>query len=130
MNEAEMIASHLENGSLSANQAKLLTAYFNCDRSSVKTAEVLGVPPRSVRQSLTAMVRRRVVRQVAKQRVYEMMAPECKPKEPEFIISDFQRDWMLDNYKRYRRNRSEAARILGCSRTDICQMAIMLKIDS
>ena len=55
--------------------------------------------------------------------------PEAESKMGyKLVMSAEERAWMLANYNAYRRNRAEAARILGRSRFDVCMMAIKLGI--
>ncbi|WP_055108920.1 hypothetical protein [Paenibacillus ihumii] len=113
---------------------KVLVAYFQC-RTLSGTAKLTGRQKRSIAVTLSNLAKKGVLVKETGEPYslpgddFEFIAPDPGPVEADVAISDEERAWMLRNYRKYQRNRSEAARILKRSRHDVCRMAIALKLD-
>ncbi|KHF33440.1 hypothetical protein CM49_04388 [Paenibacillus sp. P1XP2] len=127
----------LEDGYITRSEAKLLEAYFTHE-TRAGIAHALRMQKGSVNSVLSTLKRAGVLMHNGEG--YELSfdndtinrVPKVGPPiqaDPDLVMTEKERKWMLENYGKYRKNRSEAARILGRSKFDICRMAIALGID-
>ncbi|MGN7359967.1 hypothetical protein ACTHPF_26680 [Paenibacillus sp. SAF-054] len=133
----EHIDNLQEDEYINRSQGKVLKAYF--ETGSIKEgAAKLDMQESSFYSVINYLKLRKVLVKVSKGK-YELNAnvSEIEPVKhkieapplPPLSITPEERNWMRENYGRYRHKRSEAAQILGRSKLDICRMAIALGID-
>lgn len=133
MNAEKIITDHQAAGRITPHQAKVLSAYIEL-KSHPRVAERLNTDPGAIGSTLQSLRRKGIVTKDGFRKPYRLIDPETSTVEfvkPEIDIeiSESERSWMYTEYPKYQRERSEAARILGRSRLDICRMAISLGID-
>ncbi|WP_339271502.1 hypothetical protein NYE54_08365 [Paenibacillus sp. FSL K6-1330] len=135
----ERIEHLLNQEYITEDQSKVLKAYFMCGRSSKAASSKLNMHPTTFAQVTSTLVQRNILEKLGRGKfiladdesaiVMPYQEPEIPP-DPPLNMTEQEREWMLENYSKYKNKRSEAARILKRSKFDICRMAIELKLDS
>lgn len=122
-------------GRMSQYQAGVLAAYLELG-STNKVAAKLHLDTKTVSNVLYVLRKKGILTRDSRRSPYRLLKPGEEPANNEIPevdcpagMTNEELDWMLNEYPKYQKNRSEAARILGRSRAEICQMAIALKID-
>ncbi|QCT03765.1 hypothetical protein E6C60_3054 [Paenibacillus algicola] len=134
----ERLEHFLGQGYISKGLYKILKAYF-MHRDYTVAAIKANVSRGTFVAQMSALYKRNVLIRIQKGE-YDLTHDEDsiilppqkveEPPEPPLQMSDTEREWMIKNYKGYRKNRSAAAQILKRSKFDICRMAIELKLDT
>lgn len=146
MSAQKIIAEYLAQRRISKHQAKILAEYVRF-KNLTKVAKTLDLHPITVSNALVDLRRKGVLSKGKRGTPYILLpfkkpAPVAKkpvstpvaqplemPHDLPIGMSGEECDWMINEYPKYQRNRSEAARILGRTRLEVCQMAIALNID-
>ncbi|ASA21981.1 hypothetical protein [Paenibacillus donghaensis] len=139
--DAERIEMHLNAGRITKHQANILNAYFQTGNLQ-QTVKVVGSSYNSIASTLTNLKLAGILEKASRRSPYkirdgsaqaavmEKMAINKLSLQGDIQISDFEREWMLKNYRRsYQGKRGAAAAALGCDRWRVCQLAIALKLD-
>ncbi|MFU1797625.1 hypothetical protein ACM1RC_27425 [Paenibacillus azoreducens] len=134
----EQIDYYLHQMHITNEHAKVLKAYFKY-RNQKEAADALNINVSSFGGYMHSLTQRNILIKVGKGKFVinndeSQIIPVVSRKIdiqpiPDLEMSESERKWMLENYVRYRDKRSEAARILGRSKLDVCRMAIELGID-
>ncbi len=135
----ERIEHLLNQEYITEDQSKVLKAYFMYGRSSKVASSKLNMHPTGFSHVTSDLAQRNILEKLGRGKfiladdesaiIMPFVEPEIPP-DPPLNMTDQEKDWMLKNYKKYKGKRSEVARILKRSKSDICRMAIELKLDS
>ncbi|AOZ91589.1 hypothetical protein [Paenibacillus crassostreae] len=126
----------LEDGYVSTVEARILKAYYTFDTQK-EACHSLGMIPTSMSAILSGLSREGILIKMGRGQ-YEVtddvgtikkeLPPPPDPIKTEVIMSKKERSWMLKNYKKFG-TRTQIARHLKRSKTDVIRMAIALKLD-
>lgn len=129
----EMINRLLAEDLITESQSELLQAFFMYETLQEK-ATSLGISTKAFSGVLSGLKRRKILLRQDPKGTFELnndieaLISWRKPVDVGPVnISDEERVWMLKNYRKYKR--SEVAKKLGRSKTDVIRMAMALGID-
>lgn len=124
---------------ITEDQSEILKAYFMYGRSTKAASSNLNMHPTTFAQVTSSLTQRNILEKLGRGKfiladdesaiIMPYKEPELPP-DPPLNMTEQEKGWMLKNYKNYKGNRSEVARILKRSKFDICRMAIELKLDT